>query len=96
MMAWETMRDIIDLAGRSDVEIIDIAGGSPEEHRHLKRFIKEVTEERKHLMVRTDIAWDGTIYGCTAGSGPCFDGGYHLLGIESSKKGLSMRSGIRG
>lgn len=56
MMSWKTMRDIIDLAGRSDIEIIDITGGSPEEHPHLERFISELKKVEKHVMVRTNIS----------------------------------------
>ena len=55
MMAWETMSDIIDLAGKSDVEIIDITGGAPEEHPQLKRFISEMKNDGTHVMVRTNL-----------------------------------------
>ena len=55
IMSWETMESIIELSRSDGIEIIDITGGAPEEHPHLRRFISELKGNGRHVMMRTNI-----------------------------------------
>lgn len=55
MMSWDTMESILELSKSKDIEVIDITGGAPEIHPHLKRFVIELKKLGKHVMVRTNI-----------------------------------------
>ncbi|MDP8242812.1 MAG: arsenosugar biosynthesis radical SAM protein ArsS [Candidatus Hinthialibacter antarcticus] len=55
MMTWETMRQVIDAARRANSRLVDITGGAPEIHPHLKRFIQSLRSHGFEVQVRTNL-----------------------------------------
>lgn len=56
MMSRETMELIMRCAKKQAVGTIDITGGAPELHPDLKYFVREITSNGHHLMVRTNLS----------------------------------------
>ena len=55
MMEWPVMQKSIQVANTSNVNEIDITGGSPELNPNLKRFIKALRKTGKNIKVRTNL-----------------------------------------
>lgn len=55
MMTWETMRQVITVAMDIQPHLVDITGGSPEIHPHLKSFVKALRKNRHTVQVRTNL-----------------------------------------
>lgn len=55
MMTWETMQQVIDAARRAGSLLVDITGGAPEIHPHLKPFIEQLREYGFDVQVRTNL-----------------------------------------
>jgi radical SAM/Cys-rich protein len=56
MMSRKTMKLIMKSAKIQAVETIDITGGAPELHPDLKDFVRGITSNGHHLMVRTNLS----------------------------------------
>ena len=55
MMTWETMRDVIMVAKDIQPHFVDITGGAPEIHPHLKRFMEALRNDGHTVQVRTNL-----------------------------------------
>lgn len=55
MMTWETMRHVIMVAKTIQPHIVDITGGAPEFHPHLKRFVEALRNDEHTVQVRTNL-----------------------------------------
>ncbi len=55
MMTWETMRDVIMVAKDIRPHFVDITGGAPEIHPHLKRFVEALRNDGHTVQVRTNL-----------------------------------------
>ncbi|MBN1538590.1 MAG: arsenosugar biosynthesis radical SAM protein ArsS [Candidatus Thermoplasmatota archaeon] len=55
IMSWETMGVIIQKANEARVPIIDITGGAPEMNPNIRRFVRELTKNGHHIMLRTNL-----------------------------------------
>ena len=55
MMEWPVLQKIIQVAKTSNVNEIDITGGTPELNPNLKRFIKALRKTVKNIKVRTNL-----------------------------------------
>jgi radical SAM/Cys-rich protein len=55
MMDWETMECVVNAAERMKVHMVDITGGSPEIHPHIKPFIQSLVERGIPVKVRTNL-----------------------------------------
>jgi len=55
MMAWETMEHVIETAALLQPDKIDITGGAPEFHPHLRRFISKLKNSGREIQTRTNL-----------------------------------------
>jgi radical SAM/Cys-rich protein len=55
MMTWETMRDVIMVAKDIQPHFVDITGGAPEIHPHLKMFMEALRNDGHTVQVRTNL-----------------------------------------
>ena len=55
MMPWEIMLQIIDIINESLYKQVDVTGGSPELHPHLRRFIEAIRRTGQIVQVRTNL-----------------------------------------
>lgn len=55
VMTWETMESVIETARSIKPDLIDITGGAPEIHPHIRRFISELTDSGCAVQVRTNL-----------------------------------------
>jgi len=55
MMDWPTMELILKIAGQVQCREVDITGGAPELHPHLRRFIAALREQGQSVKVRTNL-----------------------------------------
>jgi radical SAM/Cys-rich protein len=55
MMSWETLEHVIDAAKKIDCKLVDITGGAPELHPHLRRFVEIIDDMGSTVMVRTNL-----------------------------------------
>lgn len=55
MMDWPTMELIIDMAQRVQARLVDITGGAPELHPHLRQFITALRVRGHTVQVRTNL-----------------------------------------
>jgi radical SAM/Cys-rich protein len=55
VMTWETMRHVIKSAEEIRPHIVDITGGAPEFHPHLKRFVEGLRSSEQTVQVRTNL-----------------------------------------
>lgn len=55
IMTWETMRHVIDVARDIGPQLVDITGGAPEIHPHLKKFVESLRTKRQSVQVRTNL-----------------------------------------
>jgi radical SAM/Cys-rich protein len=55
MMNWETMRHVITVAEEIQPQFVDITGGSPEIHPHLKRFVEALRKDEHTVRLRTNL-----------------------------------------
>jgi radical SAM/Cys-rich protein len=56
MMDWETMNQTVRAVDQLQPEMIDITGGSPELHPHLKRFILSLRSMGHTVQARTNLS----------------------------------------
>jgi len=54
-MTWQTMRDVLDAARRSEATTLDITGGAPEMNPNFCRFVDAALAQNLHVMVRTNL-----------------------------------------
>lgn len=54
-MSWQTMQDVLDAAVRADATQLDITGGAPELHPHLRDFIVAAMKLKLSVTVRTNL-----------------------------------------
>lgn len=54
-MDWPTMLLVLDAARRADARTIDITGGAPELHPHLREFIATARDDGRDVIVRTNL-----------------------------------------
>jgi len=55
VMTWRTMESVIEAARSINANLIDITGGAPEIHPHLRQFISELTDSGFAAQVRTNL-----------------------------------------
>jgi len=55
IMSWETMEDIFTAAEKSRPSLIDITGGEPETHPHIREFISRFRKNSISVQVRTNL-----------------------------------------
>ncbi len=55
MMSWEIMRHVIKIAKDLQPHLVDITGGAPEIHPHLRRFVKALRNDGHTVQVRTNL-----------------------------------------
>lgn len=66
-MDKETLDEVVAFARRTCFKTIDITGGSPELHRHLKSMIQQFSPLTDRLLASITVA--DHCYACAAGSG---------------------------
>ena len=54
-MDWPTMELVLTAAGKAGAGLLDITGGSPEMHRHFRRFVQAAVAQGLAVMVRTNL-----------------------------------------
>ena len=54
MMSWETMQGLVQLSTNPEIQLIDLTGGAPELHPHIKPFIQAVAPKKTQL--RTNLS----------------------------------------
>lgn len=54
-MSWETMKDILAVTERLPSVFIDITGGAPELHPHLKQFLQAFVAQHHRVQLRTNL-----------------------------------------
>jgi radical SAM/Cys-rich protein len=55
MMTWETMRQVIKVVLDIKPQFVDITGGAPELHPHLKKFVESLRADGHRVQVRTNL-----------------------------------------
>lgn len=55
MMEWRMMREVLEVAGLLDCEIVDVTGGAPELHPHFRDFVKAARDAGHRVQVRTNL-----------------------------------------
>ncbi len=55
MMDWETMARVLKIAHKVQPEIVDVTGGAPEIHPHIRRFVEELSDNGYIVQVRTNL-----------------------------------------
>jgi radical SAM/Cys-rich protein len=55
MMSWQTMKAVAQKARELHIATVDVTGGAPELHPHIKEFIRTLRENGHHLMLRTNL-----------------------------------------
>ncbi|MBF0587622.1 MAG: arsenosugar biosynthesis radical SAM protein ArsS [Magnetococcales bacterium] len=55
-MAWDTMAAILDLANTAKTRQVDLTGGAPELHPHIRRFISELRGRDMAVQLRTNLS----------------------------------------
>jgi radical SAM/Cys-rich protein len=55
MMTWETMKHVIKVAEDIQPQFVDITGGAPEIHPHLKRFVEALQKDGHTVQARTNL-----------------------------------------
>lgn len=54
-MDWPTMEAVVDAAKRVQCKLVDITGGAPELHPHLRQFISRLRAEGIQVQLRTNL-----------------------------------------
>ncbi len=54
-MSWETMKEILAVTERLPSVLIDITGGAPELHAHLKEFLRVLIAQQHRVQLRTNL-----------------------------------------
>jgi len=54
-MTWETMRHVINVARDLNLQAVDVTGGAPEIHPHLKKFVESLRKDKHTVQVRTNL-----------------------------------------
>lgn len=54
-MSWSVMEHVLDAASRCGARTLDITGGAPELHPHLRPFVQAAVARGLHVMVRTNL-----------------------------------------
>ena len=55
IMTWGTMEHVIETAFRLQPDRVDITGGAPELHPHLRRFVSEIKAAGRDIQSRTNL-----------------------------------------
>lgn len=54
-MGWETMAEVIDLAGRLSFATIDVTGGAPEMNPHIRELLAGLAGHAPRLLLRSNL-----------------------------------------
>jgi len=54
-MSWETMQEVLRVAGSISARVIDITGGAPEMNPNFRRLVSSAREQGLDVMVRTNL-----------------------------------------
>jgi radical SAM/Cys-rich protein len=55
MMNWETLRYVVKVANVVQPQLVDITGGAPELHPHLKTFVEALKKDGHMVQARTNL-----------------------------------------